>query len=909
MFNLIVIIIAALFGAAWSSEFGALALGLLAWLAMRSIHLERRVDQLAREIDDVRAQAAPMPRATAPATPKLDVPPEIEPSLSTPPSLPTETRQAPKSPPATPPAETQPDSEPDKLIIYPEAPPSLSDGVLASAWDWLLGGNTIVKLGIGILFVGLAFLAKYAAEHVSVPIELRLAGIAGAALGLLAVGWRLRHNRPGYAQVLQGGAVAVLYLTLFAAFRFYGVLSAGPVFGLMVAVAGLAAALAILQDARALAAIGALGGFATPLLLATGSGNVAVLFAYYLILDLGIAAVAWHKTWRELNLIGFVATFLVATAWGVLRYRPEDYLVGQGFLIAFFLTFIVILLLPLRRAGDTDIEAKTGAWLEGSLLFGLPTIVFVLQYGLVRDLEYGAAFSALVLAAIYVFLAMWMRARPRLALAHEASLAIGTVFLTLVFPFALDAQDTVGAWALEGAGLVWLGLRQERRLARAFGYLLLVVAGLAWYRAVIEASAPPTQWLDGSLFNGLMLSAAALAAAYFVRRRDDGENRRPELLGVEDALLEAPLIAWATFWLATNLALHIEALVPALEQPAYLLGATGVAALAYTALATRLDWRHAALPAALTTPLMALALAWVTVAWNGPFDHGGAWAWPLAFGAHLASLRWAARHWPVTVTLAAHTLGILVLAALGALQGLNLTEGLGETGSAWPWLGWLASPALLLMFILSPYSQGVWPFSAEPRAYRGYAGAVLALGLVFWSLFANLISNGSAQPLPYLPLLNPLDLGIGVALAGAGLWLRGAGDPVIGRVARHLPRLLGLAGFVWLNAMLIRAFHHYGGVPFEFAAWVDSLAVQTGLTLLWSVTALVMMWLAARRAWRPIWILGAALLAAVVLKLILVDLSGSGTVTRIVSFIGVGLLMLVIGYVAPLPKETRDATA
>ena len=62
------------------------------------------------------------------------------------------------------------------------------------------------------------------------------------------------------------------------------------------------------------------------------------------------------------------------------------------------------------------------------------------------------------------------------------------------------------------------------------------------------------------------------------------------------------------------------------------------------------------------------------------------------------------------------------------------------------------------------------------------------------------------------------------------------------------------------------------------------------------------------RAARVPWMVGAALLAAVVLKLLLVDLSGTGTVTRIVSFIGVGVLMLVIGYVAPLPaKEERHA--
>jgi uncharacterized membrane protein len=81
------------------------------------------------------------------------------------------------------------------------------------------------------------------------------------------------------------------------------------------------------------------------------------------------------------------------------------------------------------------------------------------------------------------------------------------------------------------------------------------------------------------------------------------------------------------------------------------------------------------------------------------------------------------------------------------------------------------------------------------------------------------------------------------------------------------------------------------------------VAVQTGITLLWSITALVMMWLSVKRAARVPWMVGAGLLAAVVLKLLLVDLSGSGTVARIVSFIGVGVLMLVIGYVAPLPSK------
>jgi uncharacterized membrane protein len=177
-------------------------------------------------------------------------------------------------------------------------------------------------------------------------------------------------------------------------------------------------------------------------------------------------------------------------------------------------------------------------------------------------------------------------------------------------------------------------------------------------------------------------------------------------------------------------------------------------------------------------------------------------------------------------------------------------------------------------------------------------------------LLANAASDGSALPLPYLPLLNPLDLAVAVALFAVARWQRSeAARPVLAALPWPPLATLGAVGFVWLNAMLIRAFHHYGGVPFHVDAWLNSLAVQSGIALLWSATALVLMWLSARHAARMPWMVGAALLAAVVAKLLLVDLSGSGTVTRIVSFIGVGLLMLVIGYVAPLPGRGDAAGA
>ena len=146
-----------------------------------------------------------------------------------------------------------------------------------------------------MLFIGLAFLARFAVEQGLVPPQLRLAGIGLVASVLLVIGFRLRERRTGYALTLQGAGVAILYLTLFAAFRLYGFWPATLAFGLMVAVCAGAAMLAVLQDARALAVIGAAGGFVAPILASTGQGDHVALFSYYMVLNLGILAVAWRK--------------------------------------------------------------------------------------------------------------------------------------------------------------------------------------------------------------------------------------------------------------------------------------------------------------------------------------------------------------------------------------------------------------------------------------------------------------------------------------------------------------------------------------------------------------------------------------------------------------------------------------
>jgi uncharacterized membrane protein len=99
----------------------------------------------------------------------------------------------------------------------------------------------------------------------------------------------------------------------------------------------------------------------------------------------------------------------------------------------------------------------------------------------------------------------------------------------------------------------------------------------------------------------------------------------------------------------------------------------------------------------------------------------------------------------------------------------------------------------------------------------------------------------------------------------------------------------------------LRTLHHWAGVPFQLDEMMRSMVVQASFSIFWSLLSLCTMLIATRRGVRPLWLTGAGLMAVVVVKLFFIDLSNVGGIERIVSFIGVGLLMLVIGYISPVP--------
>lgn len=293
---------------------------------------------------------------------------------------------------------------------------------IARAKEWLLGGNTVVRIGLVILFVGLSFLASYAASAGLFPIELRLALVAAIGTVLLAVGFRTRTSRPGFGLALQGAGIATIYLALFAAAKLYGSFPLAAAFVLMIMVCALGCALALLQRSQALASTSFAGGFAVPLLLASGGGSILGVFVYHTILNLAILVIAHRQSWRVLNLIGFFATFGAATLWGTTSYQPADFLAAQSFLILSVLIYVATAVLYTRGT-----PGRLGNVVDTVLLFGPALAGFGLQVGLVHDRAFGSAFAALGFAALYLGVASWtMRhRRESFRVMNETMLAIG----------------------------------------------------------------------------------------------------------------------------------------------------------------------------------------------------------------------------------------------------------------------------------------------------------------------------------------------------------------------------------------------------------------------------------------------------------------------------------------------------
>jgi uncharacterized membrane protein len=761
------------------------------------------------------------------------------------------------------------------------------------------GGNALVRAGVIVLFFGVAFLLRYAAEHTRVPIEFRLAGVAVGAIALLVLGWSLRKSRPGYALALQGGAVGILYLIIFAALHLYALLPASLAFGVLAVLAVLSAILAVLQNSLAFALLAVTGGFLAPILASTGEGSHIVLFSYYAVLNAAIVAIAWFKAWRPLNLAGFVFTFVIGTVWGVLRYRAEDFSTTEPFLVLFFLFYVAVaVLFTLRQPPNLR------GYVDGTLVFGLPIIAFGLQSSLLRGQLFSLAFSAVAVSAMYLAGA-WLLYRGRnesRRVLVEAFVALGVAFLTLAVPLALDSRWNAATWALEGSALIWIGCRQQRRLPRAFGALLTIAAG-----CVVSQD---FDFVQGRLLLKLdaYLSVLTVSAASVFSARTLHVHR--QRLEEYEQYFSAVLFSWGLCWWSMGGLGEITQFVPHPYAAAALLSFAALTTLLSSELYRRTQVDIAKVYALCLLPVMLLCAADAAGSLPHPLAQGGWISWPAAFVIFYVLSH---RHEGAPgggLAKALHVGAAWLLGAMVSWEAAWAADTVVHGGESWRAAAWVIAPVLAVFSLPRLVTRIDWPFRAHREAYLFTAGIGYAVYLGLWSLATNLTMRGDAGPLPYLPLLNPLDIAqafVLIVIVRYWMFLRAAH---LKRFSDMDPRLLpacfaGLA-FIWANGVLLRTLHQWGGVPFSLASFAQSTLTQTALSIFWAVLALATMLAAARKSSRAVWLAGAVLLAAVVAKLFLVDLSRIGSIERIVSFVGVGLLMLIVGYLSPLPPAAEQ---
>ncbi len=819
----------------------------------------------------------------------------------------------------------------------PAAPvqPNIFESLFNRAKDWLLGGNTVARVGTVVLFIGLSFLAKWAADNALFPPEFRLAAIGIVGIVLLVQGFRLARanadnaTRSNYALLLQGAGVAVLYLTVFAAYKLYAVIPPLAAFALMALVCALSTLLAILANAQTLALVGFAGAFATPILLSTGQGSHVALFSYYLLLNVAIGVIAWLRAWRALNLLGFLSTFIVATAWGALKYAPEHYATTQPFLIAFFVIYVLIgLFYALRHSpSGTDTHVKNHT-LDGMLIFGTPIVAFALQTQLVAHIEYGAAISAVVLSAVYIVLAFSIRSRTH-PLAQWLTLsyaALALIFATLAVPLAVDGKLTAAIWAIEGAGVFWLAMKQKRWMGQAFGAAMQLLAALAFGAAYEHHVAYVHPFTNSHFIGTLMLALGSFAISWwtFASSREQHlvatelSNKKTDTTLVDSGSVLFFLVGFAWTLFGTWSEVLSSALVLN-DVTRFGWFTSSFVALAFCAFLAwrRTGWTSARFPVVVVLPfLIACAALYVFANPRAPlyFD---LLLWPACFVLHLIMLRGvdalAPQRW-WRVVHAGNTL--LVILLIGGF--LHRTANSGEVRyTDWAAVILLLASTLVMMALASGrvWAEPAtgWPLERFQREYAVHAGLGVAALTIMGALIVAVTASGNTAPLPYVPLLNPVDLCAFLALTSVALWLKrlrastlvSATSALRGRIAWGV---LAFAAFIVVNTVWLRFAHHFRDIAWNSSALADSFFVQAGYSMLWTLLGVGAMVWAHKKVQRVVWQAGAALLALTVVKLLIVDLENSGGGERIVAFIGVGILMVVVGYFAPMPPATAKVT-
>ena len=804
--------------------------GLFAWT--RTKHLEKRIDELARELAHVRRSRGAAPAETG--IPVEDKRPATAAPVVEPPSPPSPAAPIPP-PPAIPPPRPATAASP---------PPPGAGAPARIDFATNIGPKILVATGALAFMVFLGLFVKYAWDNNWVGPTGRVLIGAVFGLGLLALGIRLmrREYRP-LGQGLAAAGLAGLYTSAFAAHGFYDLVPREVSALLMVAVTASAVLLAVRLDARLLAALAWTGGYMTPLLLSTGEDRALALFLYLALLDAGAMLIDQRKPWPETAPIAMTGTVLLYSGWYARFFRPERFDVAAFGLVLFTALFAFGMARKQRASGLGAVVALGGigvAVMAGGADRPLPLLVLSMALGafaLRASTTMGRGLAAVALLAAGLPYVVWWGSHYRPEAFGIAALWVLLAAFLFVLPArraAAEAGPGLELAVLAGAGIASAALCAATDRPLEIAGFLAAMAGLAvllrgrWREAevlgILAAALSVALWMErffsatrgGDAYLVALPAAGVFAAALLVRGLLAGQH-----LGGPDVAAHLLLAGFAWWFFYTVL----DATHPALKGPAAAAMAAAYLAVGLAAL------RRSDRDQRLVRVALGLATAFLTL------------AIPIQLGLHGVTLAWAAE-------------GVVLLA-------------LGTRFASAPARAGAYAVLLLAVVRLVEVHQPLHPGAFRPvfnPVFGTWLAVVAALGAAMWVARAPRRDR------------HPLDATVG---------------PIVGGIAILL--LFGVlngetrATFAQRRLLADRL---GDAAASQAARRVGGLAVS----VLWTIfaTGLLAAGLAARS--RALFYAAYGLFALTAGKVVLWDLEDFSVPYRMLAFLALGLLLMAGAY-------------
>ncbi len=413
-----------------------------------------------------------------------------------------------------------------------------------SQWEEVVGGQLFLKIGIIAFVLGITFLLKYAFDNNWIgPTGRVLIGIF-SGLALLGIGEKTIRKYFLYGQILSGGGLTLLYLSIYAALNFYHLVSPSVAFIGMALITIVGIALSLRYNAPSLIIYATIGGFVTPFLVSTGGNHQFLLFSYITILDLAILVVSVFKQWRWLNVIGFVSTFFIFLSWHSVFYTSEQLAPTLFFATIFFVIYSISSLVY------NLIKKELSVGFEQAITLFTGLVYFAYVYALLAEkFDFMQGIFVTFLALYYFLWAYVVREiTPRDDDLYNFLAFLSVAFITIALAVQFKDYIVTMSWTIEAVLLLILASGLKSSSARPLKYFGLSILFFALLR-VLGSDAKSYTNDSWFLLNPVFLSALLLivglyiSAFFFTRQEENNEDR----LGRYNKTLIAAMLIVASF--------------------------------------------------------------------------------------------------------------------------------------------------------------------------------------------------------------------------------------------------------------------------------------------------------------------------------------------------------------------------